>query len=97
MESLVELSPTIIVNLVALSAIVFRISEWGFTPNRTALLGANVLILINQLLVTVQLFKVLFREGSVSGIGKTIAAYLPVYFVWVVVVGFLFPLIFWFK
>jgi len=40
---------TIIVNGVALSAILFRISEWGFTPNRAAVLGGNVLILINLL------------------------------------------------
>src|SRR5690554_1962492 len=49
---------TIIVNGVALSAILYRISEWGFTPNRTAVLGSNLLILINLLLVTTKLFKV---------------------------------------
>jgi hypothetical protein len=46
---------TIIVNGIALSAIVFRIAEWGITPNRTAVLGSNVLILVNLVLVTVQL------------------------------------------
>jgi hypothetical protein len=52
---------TVIVNGIALSAILFRISEWGITPNRAAVLGGNVLILINLLLVTVQLFKVLSK------------------------------------
>src|SRR5690606_19374915 len=47
---------TIIVNGVALSAILFRISEYGITPNRAAVLGGNGLILINLLLVTSQLF-----------------------------------------
>ncbi|MEX2568811.1 MAG: hypothetical protein WD431_22910, partial [Cyclobacteriaceae bacterium] len=30
---------TIIVNGITLSAILFRISEWGITPNRAAVLG----------------------------------------------------------
>lgn len=88
---------TIVVNGIALSAIVLRISEWGITPNRTAVLGANILILVNLLLVTAQLFKVVFKKGDISSVGKTIAFYLPVYFVWVVIVSFLFPLIFGFK
>ena len=39
---------TIIVNSIALSAILFRISEWGISPNRLAVLGGNILILINS-------------------------------------------------
>jgi NADH:ubiquinone oxidoreductase subunit K len=88
---------TIIVNGVALSAILFRISEWGITPNRAAVLGGNVLILINLLLVTAQLFKVLFKKVSITSVGKAISYYLPVYVLWVIIVTFLFPLIFAFK
>jgi hypothetical protein len=88
---------TVIVNGIALSAIVFRISAWGITPNRLAVMGGNVLILINLLLVTVQLFKVLSRKSDINAVGKTISFYLPIYMVWTVVVTFLFPLIFWFK
>lgn len=88
---------TIIVNGVALSAILFRISEMGFTPNRTAVLGANVLILINLLLVCTQLFGVISKKTDISGVGRVIARYLPVYFIWSVIVTFLFPLIFGFK
>ncbi len=88
---------TIIVNGVALSAILFRISEMGFTPNRTAVLGANVLILVNLLLVSTQLFAVISKKTEISGVGRVIARYLPVYLVWSVIVTFLFPLIFGFK
>jgi len=88
---------TIVVNGIALSAILFRISEWGITPNRMAVLGGNILILINLLLVTVQLFKVLSKKAEISGVGKAIACYLPVYVIWTIVVTFIFPLIFWFK
>ena len=88
---------TVLVNCIALSAILFRISEWGITPNRAAVLGSNVLILINLLLVTMQLVKVLSKKANISEVGKTIARYLPVYVVWTLVVIFLFPLIFGFK
>jgi hypothetical protein len=88
---------TIIVNSIALSAILFRISEGGITPNRLAVLGGNVLILINLLLVTTQLFKVVFKKGDLNGVGKTIATYLPVYVIWTIIVTFLFPVIFGFK
>ncbi len=88
---------TILVNGIALSAIVFRISEWGFTPNRTAVLGANILILINLMLVTGKLVKVLTRDADLDEVGRSISAFLPVYWGWTAVVTFLFPVIFGFK
>jgi len=88
---------TVIVNGIALSAILFRISEWGITPNRAAVLGGNVLILINLLLATVQLFRVLFRKADITGVGKAIAFYLPIYGAWATIVTFIFPLLFGFK
>jgi hypothetical protein len=88
---------TVIVNGIALSAILFRISEWGISPNRAAVLGGNVLILINLLLVTLQLFKVLSKKADITGVGKIIGAYLPVYAIWTVIVTFIFPLVFGFK
>jgi hypothetical protein len=88
---------TIIVNCIALSAILFRISEWGITPNRIAVLGGNLLILIHLLLVTVRLFRELAKKAGNSEVGKSIASYLPVYALWAVAVVFLFPLLFGFK
>lgn len=88
---------TIIVNGIALSAILFRISSWGFTPNRAAILGGNVLMLVNLVLVTMQLFKIVSRKRDTTGVGKVIATYLPVYCLWAIIVTFIFPLIFSFK
>ncbi len=88
---------TIVVNCIALSAILFRIAEMGFTPNRTAVLGANVLILINLILVSSRLFWVVAKNASLNGVSKTMALYLPVYVVWTIIVTFVFPLIFGFK
>ena len=88
---------TVLVNGIALSAIVFRISEGGLTPNRTAVLGANILILTNLLLVTGKLVKVLTRDADPAEVGKSISAFLPVYWGWTAVVTFLFPLVFGFR
>jgi len=88
---------TVVVNGIALSAILFRISEWGITPNRAAVLGGNVLILINLLLVTAQLFRVLSKKANITGVGKAISFYLPIYFLWTIIVTFIFPFIFGFK
>ncbi|NII29350.1 DUF4153 domain-containing protein [Pseudoflavitalea sp. X16] len=88
---------TIVVNGIALSAILFRISAWGFTPNRAAVLGSNALILINLLLVTVQLFRVVSKKTDITGVGKVISWFLPVYCVWAIIVTFLFPFLFEFK
>ncbi|NEM99271.1 DUF4153 domain-containing protein [Pontibacter burrus] len=88
---------TIVVNSIALSAIMFRIAEWGITPNRLAVLGSNILILFNLLLVTGSLFRAITKKADVASLGRAIAAYLPVYFIWVVIVVFLFPVLFGFK
>lgn len=88
---------TVLVNGIALSAIVFRISEWGITPNRLAVLGANVLMLVHLMLIAGKLVKVLTRDADLAGVGKSISAYLPIYWGWTAVVTFLFPLIFGFR
>ena len=88
---------TLIVNGIALSAILFRISAWGITPNRAAVLGGNALILINLLLVTAQLIRVLSKKTDITGVGKAISFYLPVYCIWATFVTFLFPFLFGFK
>ena len=88
---------TVVVNGIALSAILFRISEFGFSPNRVAVLGGNLLILINLLLVTIQFFKSISKKENITGVGKWIAFFLPIYFVWTAIVTFVFPFIFGFK
>lgn len=88
---------TILVNSVALSAILFRITEWGLTPNRLAVLGGNLLILINLLLVTRCLYVVFKGKAEIESVSESIVRYLPIYSLWTMVITFLFPLIFWFK
>ncbi len=86
----------ILTDLIALSAIIYRLGEYGFTPNRTAVLGSNLLILVNLLLIGIDLFKVILRNNDIEKVKLTIVNYLPVYALWAVTVVFIFPLIFGF-
>lgn len=88
---------TILVNSIALSAILYRINEMGITPNRIAVLGGNALILINLILVEIQLFKTLKGKSSSEDIENAIASFLPIYSIWTLIVALLFPLLFGMK
>lgn len=85
---------TIIVCGIALSAILFRITEWGISPNRMVVLGSNVLIFVHLLLVFNSLFRYNFKPEKSNTLESTIAFYMPVYFAWIMLVVFVFPFIF---
>ena len=88
---------TVIVNGIALSAILFRISAWGITPNRIAILGVNILMLINLFIVTFRLFKTIARKAAIRDVENAIAMFIPIYILWTIIVTFVFPLLFNFK
>jgi len=88
---------TIIVNGIALSAIVFRISEWGITPNRLAVLGGNILILTNLIIVTFRQFQAIKDSNKVEKVENSIASFLPIYIAWAIIVTFVFPMLFNFE
>lgn len=89
---------TIIVNGIALLAILYRISNWGFTPNRLAVLGANLLFFAHLVLIAVQLIRQFrSKEVSFAAIEKAISFFLPLYAGWALFVAMGVPLIFKFS
>lgn len=88
---------TLITDIVALSAIIYRLGEYGFTPNRTVVLGSNLLIFGNLLLILIDLYRVSFTAKEVKKIEMTLAGYLPIYALWTIFVVFGIPLIFGFR
>ncbi|MFM8806741.1 MAG: hypothetical protein ACKOD1_05205 [Sphingomonadales bacterium] len=89
---------TIVVNGIALLAILYRISSWGFTPNRLAVLGANLLFFVHLVMIAFQLTKQFrIKETSFTAIEKTIAVFLPLYAGWALFVAVVVPLIFRFS
>jgi hypothetical protein len=88
---------TLVVNGIALSAIAFRISEWGITPNRLAVLGVNLLMLVHLVMVSRQLILTVRGKSKLDQVGFTLVRYLPFYLVWTAIVTFGFPLFFGFN
>ena len=81
-------------DLMALSAIVGRISEFGFTPNRTAALGGN-LVLFGNLVWSAWLYaRFLAGRSEFSALVRWQGNYLPVYAVWASFVVVVFPPLF---
>lgn len=88
---------TVVVNGIALSAILFRIFEWGITPNRLAILGGNILILANLLIVAYRLFNTIKDKNEIEKVENSIASFLPIYCLWIIFVTFIVPVLFNFK
>jgi hypothetical protein len=82
---------------VALAAIGARISEFGFTANRVAALGENLILLVN-LTWTARLYvPFIFGRGKFAAVERWQTTYLPVYSLWAAVVVVLFPPLFGYR
>lgn len=81
---------------VALSAIAARISEFGFTPNRVAALGMNVILLVNLVRSALLYSRFLGRRGPFADLERWQTNYLPVYAAWAAIVVLVFPPVFGF-
>jgi hypothetical protein len=84
----------LVVDALALAAIASRISEFGFTPNRVAALGENLILLVN-LAWSAWLYASFLRgRGPFRALEAWQTAYLPVYSTWAALVVVLFPPLF---
>jgi hypothetical protein len=81
---------------IALWAIAARISELGFSPNRVAALGENVILLVNLAWSAVLYTRFLGGRGSFSALEQWQTNYVPVYAGWAAIVVILFPPLFHF-
>jgi hypothetical protein len=84
----------LLADAVALWAIAARISEFGFSPNRVAALGENVILLVNLAWSAVLYIRFLRGRGSFTGLERWQTGYLPVYAVWAATVVVVFPPVF---
>ncbi len=84
-------------NGIALSAIGYRLFEFGITPNRLAVLGSNAIVMVHLMLATKKLWEFLKGQKTMEEVELSITDYLPVYAVWAAIVSFLFPLLFQFS
>ena len=87
----------LLVDGLALAAIAARISEFGFTPNRVAALGENLILLVNLAWSAWLYARFLRHRGSFAALERWQITYLPVYAVWAAVVVVLFPPLFGYR
>ena len=86
----------LLVDALALAAIAARITEFGFTPNRVAALGENLILLVN-LAWSARLYARFLRgRGEFAALERWQVKYLPVYSAWAAIVVIVFPPLFGF-
>jgi hypothetical protein len=87
----------LLINVIALLAILYRITEYGITPNRLAVIGSNILFFTHLILILTNLLKVIQKKQNLTIIERVTAKFLPYYVIWLIFVVFILPLIFNFK
>jgi hypothetical protein len=87
----------LVVDGVALAAIAARISEFGFTPNRVAALGENLILLVNLTWSAWLYARFLRHRSSFVVLEGWQIAYLPVFSAWATLVVVVFPPLFGYR
>jgi hypothetical protein len=84
----------LLADTVALWAIAARVSEFGFSPNRVAALGENVILLVNLAWSAALYLRFLRGRGSFTDLERWQTNYIPVYAAWAAMVVIVFPPLF---
>ncbi|MEA4965589.1 MAG: permease prefix domain 1-containing protein [Oscillospiraceae bacterium] len=83
-----------VVDLLALFAILYRLSAYGVTPNKLAALGENLILMGNLGGLAVRYFQFFRRKTPFSALERWQTFYLWVFAVWLAIVALLFPVLF---
>jgi len=87
----------LVIDGVALSAILFRLSAFGITPNKLAALGENLALLGNLTGLAWLYIGYFKKKFDFTKLIKWQTDYLYVYFIWTAIVAFIFPIVFKFN
>jgi hypothetical protein len=88
---------TLLIDLIALSAILFRLTSYGLTPNRVVVLGANLVVMTHLARMCLAYVGLIRGKRGAGDVRKAVTGYLPVYVGWAALVSFLLPLAFRFS
>lgn len=86
----------LVADAMALAAIAARISEFGFSANKLAALGENLVLLVNLAWSAWLYLRFLSGRGPFNALARWQTAYLPVYCAWAALVVIAFPPLFGF-
>ena len=93
---LVLLAAALAVDAVMLTAMLARIAEFGYSPNKVAALGLNLVLLVHLLRAAWLAVGFLRGRRRFATVERWQTLYLPVYGAWAVVVALAFPPVFGF-
>ncbi|NKX56146.1 permease prefix domain 1-containing protein [Arthrobacter mobilis] len=82
------------VDAVMLTAMLTRIAEFGFSPNKIAALGLNLLLLVHLVRAAWLTVGFLRRRRPFNDLERWQTRYLPVYGAWAAIVVVVFPVVF---
>jgi hypothetical protein len=91
---LVAVVSALVLDVMVLGAMIARIGELGFTPNRTAALGLNLVLLVNLAGAALLAARFLTRRSSLHRLERWQTTYLPVFALWASTVVVILPPLF---
>ena len=94
---LVAVASALVLDLVVLGAMVARIGDVGFTPNRTVALGLNIVLLVNLAGAAWLSARFLRGRSTFSRLERWQTSYLPVFALWTAAVVVVIPPLFGFS
>ena len=87
----------LLLDLLVLGSMIARIGDVGFTPNRTAALGLNLVLLVNLAGAAFLSARFLGRRSTLHPLERWQTSYLPVFALWAVAVVVVLPPLFAFS
>ncbi|MQM27558.1 permease prefix domain 1-containing protein [Glycomyces albidus] len=84
----------LLIDILVLIAILGRITEWGFTPNKSAALGENLVLFVNLAWTAWLYIAIIRRRKRFALLENWQTGYMPVYAAWAGVVVLAFPPLF---
>jgi hypothetical protein len=94
---LVGVASALVLDVMVLGSIVARIGDLGFTPNRTAALGLNVVLLVNLAGAALLSVRFVTRRSTLHRLERWQTSYLPVFGLWAAMVVVVLPPLFGFS
>ena len=94
---LVAVVSALVLDVIVLGAMIARIGELGFTPNRTAALGLNLVLLVNLAGAAWLSARFLARRSTLHRLERWQTTYLPVFALWAAAVVVVLPPLFGFS
>src|SRR5215211_5084755 len=94
---LVAVVSALVLDVLVLGTMIARIGDLGFTPNRTAALGLNLVLLVNLAGAAWLAARFLRRGSTLHRLERWQTTYLPVFAVWAAAVVVVLPPLFGFS